>query len=369
MLKLKYLAKYMKQYNIPFYNHLILILLFLFVLNGCQESKEQKIEVTKIKEQEKKEEVEIIIAKNTGFNKQIISNGKLYANKKNSLRFRSYGKVAKIYAKNGDVVSKGARIASLDTYELNNGFKVAENQLKRAEIDFKDGLIGLGIDPNKTKAVPDTILKNVKIRSGYLKAKTDLSKARYNLQGAVLVAPFNGVIANLNLYEGNYIDNSKTFCDIIDDKELEIRFPIMESELSVIKSKQKIQVVPYANPEQKIEGTVIAINPSVNEHGSAQGYAVIKNIDKTLYEGMNVKLYVDVNVPNRITVPKKAVVVRSQRQVVFTYEKGLAKWNYVETGLENATDVVILKGIKEKDTVIVVGNSHLADDTPVKIKH
>jgi RND family efflux transporter MFP subunit len=340
------------------------------LLQSCSENKVQdkKGLLLEKKYVKKIEEVEISLIKRNVFEKQIISNGKLFPFRKNNLRFNSSGRVSKIHVKNGDLVKKGERLASLDLYELTTNCVSAENQLKKAEIDFKDGLIGQGIDLKSSNYISDTILNNVKVRTGILRAQLELSKAKHNLDEAVLLAPFTGVIANLNLYEGNHISNTKNFCDIIDDRAFEIQFPIMESELSLIKPKQKVTVIPYANPEETIEGEVTAINPYVNEHGSAQGYALIKNKNKTLFQGMNVKLYVNISIPNEITIPKKAVIIRSQRKVVFTYENKEAKWNYVETGLENATDIVILKGIKESDTIITVGNTHLADGTSVKIK-
>lgn len=44
-------------------------------------------------------------------------------------------------------------------------------------------------------------------------------------------------------------------------------------------------------------------------------------------------------------VPKTAVVLRGGRSVVFTYEAGLAKWNYVTTGLDNGWKIEIVEEI------------------------
>ena len=70
-----------------------------------------------------------------------------------------------------------------------------------------------------------------------------------------------------------------------------------------------------------------------------------------------------------------AVVLRSGKQVVFTLKEGKAMWNYVHTGLENATEYVVSDksqggvedGLLEGDTVIVTGNLNLAHETEVTI--
>ncbi len=69
----------------------------------------------------------------------------------------------------------------------------------------------------------------------------------------------------------------------------------------------------------------------------------------------------------RLVVPKSAVVLRTGRQVVFTYEDGKAMWNYVTTGLENLDSYEIVEGLKDGNIVIYNGNENLAHETPVVI--
>ena len=91
---------------------------------------------------------------------------------------------------------------------------------------------------------------------------------------------------------------------------------------------------------------------------------------------MNVKVSVRRSLGEQLVIPKTAVVLRSGKQVVFTLKEGKAMWNYVNTGLENATECVVSdrsqKGIEdgllEGDTVIVTGNLNLAHEAVVDVK-
>lgn len=83
---------------------------------------------------------------------------------------------------------------------------------------------------------------------------------------------------------------------------------------------------------------------------------------------MNARIIIEKTLLNQLVVPKSAVVERSGRKVVFTYENGLAKWNYVSIAHENETSVVIAEGLKVGALVIIEGNLNLGHDAKVEIK-
>jgi multidrug efflux pump subunit AcrA (membrane-fusion protein) len=70
---------------------------------------------------------------------------------------------------------------------------------------------------------------------------------------------------------------------------------------------------------------------------------------------------------DRLLVPQEAVLVRGGRKLVFTVEEGLAKWRYIEVGLENKDYAEVLDGIKEGEMVIVEGHFTLAHDARVQV--
>ena len=83
---------------------------------------------------------------------------------------------------------------------------------------------------------------------------------------------------------------------------------------------------------------------------------------------MNVRASAFRSVGKQWVVPKTAVVLRTGKQVVFTVVDGKAVWNYVQTGLENATEYTVTgETLKEGDLIIVTGNINLAHESPVKV--
>ena len=87
-----------------------------------------------------------------------------------------------------------------------------------------------------------------------------------------------------------------------------------------------------------------------------------------LVEGMNVRVSTFRSAGKQWVIPKTAVVLRTGKQVVFTVVDGKAIWNYVDTGLENATQYTITgETLKEGDQIVVTGNINLAHESPVEI--
>ena len=76
---------------------------------------------------------------------------------------------------------------------------------------------------------------------------------------------------------------------------------------------------------------------------------------------------------DRLLVPQEAILHRGGRKLVFVHQDGLAKWRYVQTGLENEDFAEILpaerqgEGVVEGEQVLVEGHFTLAHDARIKI--
>lgn len=316
-------------------------------------------------------EVQVMTLKKSDFHHELVSNGKVKALQYADLFFRlSSEPVAHIYVKNGDRVKKGQKLAELDRFTLRNNLEQAEISLRQAELEMKDVLIGQGFAPDRMQDVPEQVMQLAEVKSGYAQSRASYNKAAFEMEQAVLVAPFAGVVANLNGRSFNRPDGTKSFCRIIGDAGMEVEFKVLESELALVKQGDWVEVVSFAGSDVPCNGTVSEVNPLVDENGQVGVRARVEKA-KGLFDGMNVRVSVKRSVPDQLVIPKTAVVLRSGRQVVFTHKNGKAMWNYVTTGLENLTEYTLAHsegdGICEGAEVIVSGNVNLAHEAPVKV--
>ena len=231
----------------------------------------------------------------------------------------------------------------------------------------------LGYTPDDFSKVPEETMKLAKVKSGYEQSKSQYELTKRETEHATLVAPFDGIVANLFSKPYNLANTSEAFCTVIDTRGMETDFTVLENELAFIKTGDKVMITPYAGGGS-YEGSVSEINPLVDANGMVKVKAAVNGQGK-LFSGMNVRVSVKRSLGEQLVIPKTAVVLRSGKQVVFTLKEGKAMWNYVHTGLENATEYVVSDksqggvedGLLEGDTVIVTGNLNLAHETEVTI--
>ncbi len=318
-------------------------------------------------------EVEVVSLRKTDFRRQLLSNGKLVAASRTSLVFSSPGPIARVNVKNGDWVTQGTVIATVSRPDLEWEVKEAESSLEKARMDMFDYLVGQGYPARDTLSPPADIVLAAKMRSGYMSARNALAKARLNLAGTVLRAPFSGRVANARLHPHD-LSGTEPFCALIDDSAFDVDFTVMESEYGFLSIGLPVVVTPFADAALSCSGVVKDINPQVDKKGQIMVRGRVKG-GKGLLDGMNVKATVERIIPDQLVVPRSAVVVRDNKDVLFTYsEDGKAHWVYVNILYSNADSHVVLADatrgavLSEGDCVIVSGNLNLADGSSVTLR-
>ena len=217
----------------------------------------------------------------------LTATGKVKAANYTDLYFRSQELIAHVYVKNGARVGKGQKIADLEVIALNSQLRQAEISLEQAKLELQDILIGQGYDPDHLDKVPADMMKLAKVKSGYEQADLQKENALREMENATLVAPFDGVIANLTAKPHHMASSSEPFCRIIQTSNMEVEFQVLENELHLIKMGQKVEIVPQATTVGVQQGEICSMNPLVNEKGLIQVRARVKG-NVGLMEGMNV---------------------------------------------------------------------------------
>ena len=354
----------------------ILIILPLAVLAAAcgQKKTVEEDTLTRLSQAVEGNYVDTMTLRLTDFTRQTISNGKLAAVRKSTLRFGTTGVIDRIGFMNGQTVREGELIASLDPENASIALAQAENALDKARIDMNDVLIGFGYGGDTT-SVPEGIMSIARTRSGYNDAEQTYRKALNDMRGTKITAPFSGKVASImaRVYENA---PSEDFCTLIDDSSFEVTFPLLESEIPSVRTGMPVNISPFNNPGKTYTGKILSINPTVDEKGQIQITASVSNSDGNMMDGMNVKVTVEEIIPAQQVVPKSAVVMRDNEDVLFVYQAAdsSARWVYVDILMSNSESHVVRVNQERNavlelgDAVIISGNLNLAHESKVLIR-
>ena len=134
-------------------------------------------------------------------------------------------------------------------------------------------------------------------------------------------------------------------------------------------------VSPFVNSDVVLKGSILSINPTVDQNGQIQVTAQVPGSIE-LMDGMNVRITVENSVPDQLVVPKSAVVIRDNMEVLFRIDPntGHSLWTYVNVLMSNTTEHVVEPNkdrgaeLNVGDKIITSGNLNLGDDAEVVIE-
>jgi membrane fusion protein (multidrug efflux system) len=265
----------------------------------------------------------------------------------------------------GDKVKAGQLIARLEDEEYVNSVKMETNQLNlelmESELRKQESLYEKG-------GVTLRELKTAGIN--YENAKTAVVTSRLQLEKTKIVAPIDGVIVDLPYHtQGIQIETGLTIVKIMDYKTMYMDIQLPEKYISVIKPGQIVKLTNYTIPDDTIIGNVTQLSPAINaDTRTFKGTVSIDNQDYLLRPGMFVKADIIINHKDTvIVIPKNIVLSRQKGKTVFIVDRGVAAERIIETGLENITDVEVVRGLAKNERVVISGFETLSNKSKVKI--
>lgn len=224
-------------------------------------------------------------------------------------------------------------------------------------------------------------------------ARARLEQAQIALEDTRLYAPFDGVVAFMNLRENEYYTPQSVSSQLSDYGEVLDRIPIV-----VVDPSQYEVVADFAayrgeqvEPGQTAlvtedqlgsgggdllsradaRGQVTAVNPAVNPGERAiEVTARITSNSESLKHGQNVTTWVAVEQePAATVVPLNAVTYRDQQPYVFVVNPDNSKVEQrrVEVGIEGLSRRQIISGVSEGEEVVIAGQNRLVDGATVQI--
>jgi membrane fusion protein (multidrug efflux system) len=286
------------------------------------------------------------------------------------------GTAQRIPVRENQVVRAGQLLMAVDTVDLALDLRDAQAGLARAEASYRE--ITLFDDQIEDPAVRAERARAARVSSGLDQAQVALERTEIQLARARVGAPFGGRVANVLVSQGHRVRVGDELMTILDIDPIKVEVQVLEADVGLLAAGRVAQVTFAAFQGESFIGRIETINPMIETDSRTARVTVrIPNPNGRILPGMYASVSLEARrFADRILVPKSAVLDRDRRSMLFVYEGdergGLAKWNYVTTGLENDSLVEIVANadtemLQPGQIVLIDGHLTLIHDAVVRL--
>ena len=164
-----------------------------------------------------------------------------------TMRFRSTGAVTGVYVEEGDHVTEGQLLASIDDTSQLAALQEIRNQIEEAELDGSMRSLEL-------------------LRMKEKSAENALEYTR-------IVAPFDGEVASVDVEEGDYFEGGDEVITVVDRTRLKATVEVDEIDMQYVRTGQKAELVFESCPDETVAASVSYI-PMLGRY-TEQGIGVV----------------------------------------------------------------------------------------------
>ncbi|GAB4205332.1 MAG: efflux RND transporter periplasmic adaptor subunit [Roseiflexaceae bacterium] len=276
---------------------------------------------------------------------------------------RAGGNASQVAQARADVQSAQADLNRLTGADRSGNLASAQASIEIARADLEKLTVG---PTESEKASAQTAVDRAQIA---------LKQAQYDLDNAVLKAPFAGTVARVDLRigepangtVGSGTDQRSAGITLVDLNGFSLKVPVDELDVAQIRPGQQVQITLDALPDQELTGEVSSIEPLATR--SSQGtntYQVTIGLQADgvpVLAGMTAAVeIITVQKQNVVLVPRRAVVTENGQTYVRIPKEGQPDPRTgtpafdrrdVTLGLSNADEVEIVSGLKAGEQVLV----------------
>ncbi|MDE6270880.1 MAG: efflux RND transporter periplasmic adaptor subunit [Muribaculaceae bacterium] len=291
-----------------------------------------------------------------------------------------------------DVPQTKEYTANVEAYNVNNISPSAPNRIKSIAVEVGDRvqrgqvLVRLdGANLDQLKINLDELDREYKraqtlleIGAGtqqsvdQLKAQYEAAKRQYDnaSENTVLTSPVSGVVTARNYDPGDMTSSQPVLTVGQLSPVVKIIINASEADLTKIAKGKQVEIAFDALPGETFEGTVSRVYPSVDPATRTfEAEIQIKNPGERLRPGMFARVTIDHGTEQHVVVPDRAVVKQtgSGNRYVYVLKDGKVSFNRVELGRRVGDFYELISGVNDGDSIVVGGQSRLADGVEVEV--
>ena len=299
------------------------------------------------------------------------------------------GLVREVHVVAGDRVERGQVLARLDTELFEIVLRQREAQLDEAEAgvtlsrnarDLAERAFERADALRETASFSQRLLDDAdgefsrtrgelaqaEARRGL--AEAQLRQARYDLERAEIEAPFSGVVLEVDVNPGEFLQSGADVARLLDTEAFEVEASVPVRYVDVLEPGMEVAGVTETGEALTLEvRAVLPIEETATRTRPVRLSGTALSGSSRLAVGQSITVRVPREAPREIlSVPKDALVQAQGGWTVFVEEDGAAQPRTVEIGVAVGDRFEVLGGLAEGDVVVVRGNERLRPGQPIQ---
>lgn len=329
------------------------------LLSGCKE----KADAEKPGRSQSNQEVivDVIVAKAQTINNTVEANGSVVANEYVELHPEISGRITYLNVPEGSHVEKGFVIARINDADLQATLEKSKVLLElNRKTEQRDSQL-LAIQ-GMNQADYDIAENNTR------STKADIDFTQAQLDKTVIRAPFSGTVGLRQVSTGAYVTPANIIATIQQLDKIKVDFTLPEQFTNVIKKGSAVEIETDAAHKIRRKAVIVATEPQINQ--SSRNLTVRALVDEgNEHPGAFVKVFVNASADNKaIMVPTNSIIPDDKNNQLIIVRNGVANFVNVQTGVREANNIEITKGVAPGDTVVVTGVLFARPKSPLKIR-
>ena len=294
-----------------------------------------------------------------------------------SAKVSTGGRVSSILVQNGDQVTAGQALVTLEQQDFIHTLTMRQADLKKAE----SGLITSKADferyqeLHKQGAISqkdyEDIAAALQVAEATVSSATaSVAIAQEDLTNATIISPIGGLVANRNVKTGQMVlAQSGSLMTVQDLSSVYAVVNIEQKDLAMMKKGLKADVTVDAFGDKKFTGTVEVINPVANQGARVFETKIkVDNPDQLLKPGMFAKVGVKTGEAVEVlAISQGAITTKQGMYFVFVPKGDKVKRIQIEIGQVINELVEVKKGLTEGQQIVVTNVNKLKDQDTVKV--
>lgn len=241
---------------------------------------------------------------------------------------------------------------NLEMVKLNvdNSLSDAESKLANAEENLQEMLDGAD---SLVIALKQSELASARAAQDDALAQLELAK-----EGYPVVAPFDGVVANINVEPGDEVNANTVVIELVDSSAFEVSAIVDEIDVAMLTVGQPATLILDAIPDRDFSGNVSSISAFAQSQSGVVSYPITVSLatpdDVQLREGMSATATIEIELSsNALLVPSSAIGGTGNTAMIMVMVDGQPQPRLVTLGATDGVQTEVVTGLEEGDEVIV----------------